>query len=231
MPNINEIRLSGTDYTIVDSTALHTLDNTVTSDGANAVKGSGIYAAITAVTEAIANMHYQTSGDVETAIAPLFGAVAYDSATQRINFYHDSTTGAVLTYVDATPFVKDGFLVSVDIEDVTLSGETVTCLVFKWNTDAGIQETDIPIADLFDPTNYYTKTEVDTALSGKQDTLTAGAGIAISNQNVISVTASTTVDTAMSDSSTNAVQNRVIKAYADTKNPMATVTGTTLILS
>lgn len=230
MPNINEIRLSGTDYTIVDSTALHTLDNTVTSDGANAVKGSGIYAAITAVTEAIANMHYQTSGDVETAIAPLFGAAAYDSTTQRINFYHDSTTGAVLTYVDATPFVKDGFLESVDIEDVTLSGETVTCLVFKWNTDAGIQETDIPIADLFDPSNYYTKAEVDTALSGKQDTLTAGTGIGINN-NVISVTASTTVDTAMSDSSTNAVQNRVIKAYADTKNPMATVTGTTLILS
>lgn len=231
MPNINEIRLSGTDYTIVDSTALHTLDNTVTSDGANAVKGSGIYAAITAVTEAIANMHYQTSGDVETAIAPLFGAAAYDSATQRINFYHDSTTGAVLTYVDATPFVKDGFLESVDIEDVTLSGETVTCLVFKWNTDAGIQETDIPIADLFDPSNYYTKAEVDTALSGKQDTLTAGAGIAISNQNVISVTASTTVDQTIIENSTNAVAGGAVFTGLAGKNQVITVTGTTLVVS
>ena len=231
MPNINEIRLSGTDYTIVDSTALHTLDNTVTSDGANAVKGSGIYAAITAVTEAIANMHYQTSGDVETAIAPLFGAAAYDSATQRINFYHDSTTGAVLTYVDATPFVKDGFLESVDIEDVVIEGETVTCLVFKWNTDAGIQETDIPIADLFDPSNYYTKAEVDTALSGKQDTLTAGAGIAISNQNVISVTASTTVDQTIIENSTNAVAGGAVFTGLAGKNQVITVTGTTLVVS
>jgi len=231
MPNINEIRLSGTDYTIVDSTALHTLDNTVTSDGANAVKGSGIYAAITAVTEAIASMHYQTSGDVETAIAPLFGAVAYDSATQRINFYHDSTTGAVLTYVDATPFVKDGFLVSVEIDDVVIEGETVTCLVFKWNTDAGIQETDIPIADLFDPTNYYTKTEVDNALNGKQDTLTAGAGIAINNQNVISVTASTTVDQTIIENSTNAVAGGAVFTGLAGKNQVITVTGTTLVVS
>ena len=193
---ITGIKLSGVTYQIEDSTALHTLDDNVTSGGTNAVKGSGIYSAITAATSALAEIIGQelsgkVDNDTYTAytanteavlsgkadvsdLTSLFGAVAYDSDTQHINFYHNSTGGTVLAYVDATPFVKDGFLNSVDIEDVELSGETVTCLVFKWNTDAGIQETDIPLSDIFEPTNYYNKSEVDSAISaatsGKVDT-------------------------------------------------------------
>lgn len=39
--------------------------------------------------------------------------------------------------------------------------------------------------------DYYTKAQVDTLLSGKQDTLTAGANVQISAQNVISATDTT----------------------------------------
>lgn len=220
MADLSKIRLSGVTYTIVDSSALHTLDNTVTSGGTNAVKGSGIYNAITAssaaILESVQEAGYQTSGDVQSAISgkadtsaitSLFGAVDYDSSTKHINFYHESTTGSVLAYIDATDFVKDGFLESVDIEDKTISGETVPCLVFKWNTDAGIQETDIPLTDLFDPSNYYNKTEVDNAISaatsGKVDTTTFN-------------TYSGSVDTALQGKQATLVSGTNIKTVGNT---------------
>ena len=63
---------------------------------------------------------------------------------------------------------------------------------------------------------------VYTALQGKQDTLTSGTNIkTINNQSLlgsgnIEISApSITVDTTMSDTSTNPVQNKVIKAYID----------------
>ena len=117
----------------------------------------------------------------EGDVAGLFGNVLYDSTTQRINFYHESTGGTVLAYIDASDFVKDAFLDSVVVENRTIEGESVPCLVFTWNTDAGKSETVIPIGGVFDPTNYYTKSEVDNivtaitedieeATSGKADT-------------------------------------------------------------
>lgn len=151
----------------------------------------------------------------------LFGNVVYDSTNKRINFYHESTGGTVLAYVDATDFVKDGFLESVTLENKTISGESVPCLVFIWNTDSGIQETDIPVSGIFEPSNYYTKTEVDAIVSGinedisavsgdvatKQDELTPGDGIQISG-NVISVTgAPLSIDDNVTSGSSNPVKS------------------------
>lgn len=102
----------------------------------------------------------------ESDIAGLFGNVLYDSTTQRINFYHESTGGTVLAYIDASDFVKDAFLDTVVVEDRVISGETVPCLVFTWNTDAGKSETVIPIGGTFDPTNYYTKSQIDNIVTG-----------------------------------------------------------------
>lgn len=95
----------------------------------------------------------------------LFGAVNYDKESKRINFYNTSTGGTVLGYVDATDFVKDGFLQSVGIENKTIEDKSVPCLVFVWNTDAGISETDIPLSGIFEPNNYYTKSQTDSAIA------------------------------------------------------------------
>ena len=95
----------------------------------------------------------------------LFGAVNYDKESKRINFYNTSTGGTVLGYVDATDFVKDGFLQSVKIENKTIEGKSVPCLVFVWNTDAKISETDIPLSGIFEPSNYYTKSQTDSAIA------------------------------------------------------------------
>lgn len=241
MADIKKIRLSGVTYNIVDDGALRTLDNTVTSGGTNAVKGSGIYDAITAssaaVLETVGQAGYQTSTDVQNAIsgkadssavteeisAAISGkadtsaltvyadAVAYDTNAKEMKFYHGGTGGTEVFSFDASPFLIDGMVDNVEIKDVTISGESVTCLVITFNTDAGKQEIDIPISEIFDASNYYTKTEVDTALSGKQETLVSGTNIkTINNESLlgsgnITIEAAGTVDQTIISGSTNAV--------------------------
>ena len=71
-----------------------------------------------------------------------------------------------------------------------------------------------------DSLNVYNKTEIDSALNGKQDSLVSGTNIKTINGNSIlgegniEITGGT-VDTTMSDTSENAVQNKVIKTYVD----------------
>lgn len=220
MSNIlDKIKLSGVTYDIIDATAVHSLDGYYTSGQTN----DAITAATSALAETIGNMHYQTSGDVQntvdeavsgkldtsifntysgsvdTALGTKFAGASWNSTDKKIYFYDNaSATGTALAYIDGTDFVKDGFLSSVTIDNRTISGESVPCLVFIWNTDSGIQETDIPISGIFDPSNYYTKAEVDAELSGKTDTATT-AGI---NSTLTAHTANTDIHVTTSDKST-----------------------------
>lgn len=221
MADISYIKLSGTTYSIFDATAVHSLDGYWTSGQTN----NAITAATAALAESISDMHYQTSGDVQnaisgkldtsifetysgstdTALGTKFAGATWNSTDKKIYFYDNaSATGTALAYIDGTDFVKDGFLQSVTIENKTIGGESVPCLVFIWNTDSDIQETDIPLSGIFDPTNYvsvdtftaYTAAtdatlngkvdtstfntysgSVETALSGKQETLISGTNI------------------------------------------------------
>ena len=93
--------------------------------------------------------------DIPDVTGYINGAV-YDSQTKRINFKHGDT---VVAYIDATPFVVDGMVDTVEI--------TGGNLVITWNTDAGKQSTSIPLTDIFNPDNYYSKTETDTLLASK----------------------------------------------------------------
>lgn len=93
--------------------------------------------------------------DIPDVTGYINGAV-YDSETKRINFKHGDT---VVAYIDATPFVVDGMVDTVEI--------TGGNLVITWNTDAGKQSTSIPLTDIFNPNNYYDKTDTDTLLAAK----------------------------------------------------------------
>ena len=84
---------------------------------------------------------------------------SYDSNAKLIIFTN-LNSGTVAT-INATDFVKDGMIDNVEIKDVVISGESVTCLVITFNTDSGKEEIDIPISDIFDASNYYTKDETD----------------------------------------------------------------------
>ena len=141
----------------------------------------------TAVTEAISEAvsgkldtsTFETySGNVDTALASKIAGAAWDSQTSHLNFYDNvSATGSPLTYVDGADWVKDSFLKSVTIEDKEISGETVPCLVFVFETESGETETDIPLSDIFDPSNYvnmstYTAytAATEAVISGKAET-------------------------------------------------------------
>ena len=92
----------------------------------------------------------------------LFGAVNYDKESKRINFYNTSTGGTVLGYVDATDFIKDGMVSNVEIKEVAEKG---VCLVITFNGDSGKQAIEIPISQIFNADNYYTKSQTDSAIA------------------------------------------------------------------
>lgn len=83
-----------------------------------------------------------TDGDVFSA--------DLNSTTSKIEF--KNAAGTKLFEIDAKPFIKDGMLKSVTISNGNL--------VFTFNED-GIDPVSIPLADIFNPDNYYNKTEID----------------------------------------------------------------------
>ena len=114
----------------------------------------------TSLQNTINNIH----GDIDELFVTKFDDVEYDETAKTINFIANDN---VVKQLDATPFIKDGMVDSVEIKDVEISGQMVTCLVIIFNTDAGKEEIDIPLSDIFDLSNYYTKAETDDLLSNK----------------------------------------------------------------
>ena len=70
--------------------------------------------------------------------------------------------GEEITSVNANAFVKDGFLQKVEIIEATAEGQE-NVLRFTWNSDAGIQVTDIKVSELCD---VYTADETYLHLNG-----------------------------------------------------------------
>ena len=199
-------------------------------DVQNAISGKADTSAVTeSINEAVSgkldtSIFNTYSGSVDTALGTKFAGASWNSTDKKIYFYDNaSATGTALAYIDGTDFVKDGFLSSVTIDNRTISGESVPCLVFIWNTDSGIQETDIPLSGIFDPTNYVDVTtfntysgSVETALSGKADTtaVTESINEAVSGKLDTSTfnTYSGSVDTALSGKQETLVNQVNIKS-------------------
>ena len=171
----------------------------------------------TAVTQSI---NAATSGKVDTStyetytattdtlIGGKFGGANYDSNTKRINFYTSSSkTGTVIDYIDATAFVKDGMVSNVEI-----SGGS---LVITFNEDSGKQTISIPLTDIFNPNNYYTKSET----SGKTEIANlVGSGFTSSTITDVIVENELIVSKAITDLSTD-------KADKDHTHAISAVTG------
>lgn len=143
-------------------------------------------------------------------VAGLFGYSEYDSTNKRINFYHNSSKTSVLSYIDATDFIKDGMVSNVEIKDITSGGSQVTVLAITFNADSGKEEIDIPISQIFDASNYYTKAETDAAI----------AQAIVDASGITSATVETMIESAVSgkaDSSDVTALNNVVTAHtADT---------------
>ena len=147
------------------------------------------------------------------AVSGYADSVAYDTNTKYMKFYHGGTGGTEVFSFDASPFLIDGMVQNVEIKDVTISGESVTCLVISFNTDAGKQDINIPIADIFDASNYYTKDEVDAELSAKTDNSAFTAYTAATDTALGNKADTTAMTEAISEATSGKVDTNTYTAY------------------
>ena len=76
----------------------------------------------------------------------------YDSNSKKILLKNKANT--TLAEIDAKAFIKDGMVSQVEVSNGNL--------VITFNTDAGKNPISVPISDIFDANNYYTKTEANS---------------------------------------------------------------------
>lgn len=100
-----------------------------------------------------------------------FADAKYETSgnTKVINFYAVSGETPLAT-IDATPFIKDGMISAVTIDEETSE------LVITWNTDASTTETRIALTKIFDPDNYYTIDDVDGIIEDVEGKITTVDG-------------------------------------------------------
>lgn len=140
-----------------DITALQAIDPIVTT----VVEGTGIK-----VTDnGTGNDHaYTVAADftVDTKKYPTEStAEGYDADKAGKTYIRIMDGETVISETDAAAFVKDGFLQEVELIEASEGQENV--LRFTWNSDAGVQVTDIKVSDLCD---VYTADETYLHLNG-----------------------------------------------------------------
>lgn len=124
-------------------------------------------------------------------VSNCFDGAEYNSTDKKIYFKHGDV---VKGEIDATAFIKDGM-----VDNVSINGGN---LVITFNTDAGKENIVLALTDIFDPSNYYNKTEINvlssatetvknglTALSGAVESLSAS--VVTNKTNIQSLSAAT----------------------------------------
>lgn len=94
------------------------------------------------------------TAEQQRAIAAETKSAVLDGETKTLVF--KNAAGQPLYQVSMASLVSNGLV------DVEVDG---TNLVMTFHTDSGNEEITIPIGDIFNPSNYYTKTQVDGLLS------------------------------------------------------------------
>lgn len=176
---------------------------------------------------ALSNKIDSLSGTVDTKLADkadkvdAVASAEYVSSAKTINLKNIS--GTVISTIDATDFIKDGMVDDVKIEN--------GYLVITFNTDAGKESISIALTDIFNPNNYYTKTEIDNTVSGintsianevsaRTDADTAINGkIDVVSGNVIS-------ETSRATTAENALSGAIDSVSAITSGDIATINET-----
>lgn len=129
-----------------------------------------------------------------TDLLTLFDSAEYNSQTKKIVFKHGDT---VLVQIDATDFIKDGMVSNVEIVD--------NKLVISFNTDSGKENIEIPLSEIFNPNDYYTKAQIDA----KEQSVNASIAL---KANITDLNAETT---ARQDADTTLQSNIDAKANAE----------------
>lgn len=109
----------------------------------------------------------EIDGKIDTEIAERKAeAVATAEYVKSDNkIYFKNANNDAISEVDTTDFVVDGMVEDVKIENGNL--------VITFNTDAGKQNIAIPLTEIFDPSNYYNKAEIDAKETALQTGISA----------------------------------------------------------
>lgn len=134
--------------TLIQEAQILEFDDVPVEGSSNPVKSGGLFTSLAAKVDLTAMANYINGG-------------AYNSTSKKIELKNDST---VIAEIDATAFIKDGMVSSVEV-----SGSN---LVITFNTDSGKEPISIPISSIFDSSLYYTKTEVDAKIKAVADRVT-----------------------------------------------------------
>lgn len=107
------------------------------------------------VTDLADSDDYSTKNYVDTQDATKFDDVIYNETAKTIDF---KSNGVVKKSLDATQFIKDGMISTVEVKDSNL--------IITFNTDTGKDTISIPINDIFDASSLFSDlTFNDTTLS------------------------------------------------------------------
>ena len=113
-----------------------------------------------AINSYVISASYISTSSLNTTLSSYATSANYDSNTKKIYLKHGTTT---LSEIDATDFIKDGMVDTAYVQGANL--------VISFNTDAGKEAVNVPITNIFNANNYYTKSEIDNAgyLTSHQD--------------------------------------------------------------
>lgn len=163
MADITKLRVNGVDYQIRDAQASAYTD-TATSALASAFdtklegkadKTSLPSHIVSSVTYQDANVGEDTRPSITVdgtkTVLNLANKLEWDSNAKSLKLYSGNH---LLATVDGTTWVKDGMVESAAI--------VANNLEITFNTDAGKEKISVPLTDIFNPDNYYNKTEIDS---------------------------------------------------------------------
>lgn len=163
MADITKLRVNGVDYQIRDAQASAYTD-TATSALASAFdtklegkadKTSLPSHIVSSVTYQDANVGEDTRPSITVdgtkTVLNLANKLEWDSNAKSLKLYSGNH---LLATVDGTTWVKDGM-----VESAAIVGNN---LEITFNTDSGKEKISVPLTDIFNPDNYYNKTEIDS---------------------------------------------------------------------
>lgn len=191
MADITKLRVNGVDYQIRDAQASAYTD-TATSTLASAFdtklegkadKTSLPSHIVSSVTYQDANVGEDTRPSITVdgtkTVLNLANKLEWDSNAKSLKLYSGNH---LLATVDGSTWVKDGMVESVAIVENNLE--------ITFNTDSGKEKISVPLTDVFNPDNYYNKTEIDSKfenVSISDEYITDISNVDISGSSVLKV--------------------------------------------
>ena len=163
MADITKLRVNGVDYQIRDAQASAYTD-TATSALASAfdTKLEGKADKTSLPSHIVSSVTYQDTNvgedtrpsitvDGTKTVLNLANKLEWDSNAKSLKLYSGNH---LLATVDGSTWVKDGM-----VESAAIVGNN---LEITFNTDSGKEKISVPLTDVFNPDNYYNKTEIDS---------------------------------------------------------------------